>query len=118
MENPSFPYVLSNYTLFIVLGTAILLLGIAIPRFRWYFLIAGLNTRSKEDLSKMNLRFIEKYFGWFTKTMGLLIILNPFVCVYLGYESLINICFVIIVVAIAALTILYGAVNKQKIYHS
>ena len=115
---PSVSYIISNYSIFLVTGTLILLFGIALPCFHWYFLIAGLNTRSKEELKKMNLRDVEKYLGWLAKGMGLLIILNPFFCVYLGYESMIRYCFVTIVLATTALTIFYGVINKKKIYHS
>lgn len=52
-----------DYWILVLIGLLYIGLGLAIPKYKLYWLIAGLNGLSKKEQEKFDLRYIEKYFG-------------------------------------------------------
>jgi hypothetical protein len=111
-------HILTDYLIFLVVGLSFIIVGIVIPAFKLYWLIAGLNGRPKSELKKYNLRYIEKYVGRFILVMGILIILNPIAWTLLSKEENIEQTFLIIILSTVSLMFAFGRINRRKIYNS
>jgi hypothetical protein len=103
---------------FIIVGLIFVTIGIIVPNFRLYWLIAGLNGRAKKELENYSLRYIEKYFGIFMLVLGVLTVLNPIVWSLLNKEEYIGRTFMITTLSVVASMFLFGAINRRKIYKS
>jgi hypothetical protein len=108
----TFSYVL------ILVGIVFLTVGIIIPRFRMYWLIAGLNGLSKKELEKFNLRYIEKRFGAMMSFLGILTMINPLLLTYIGKAEFILRTFLVTLLVVTVLGAIAGYVSRKKIYHS
>lgn len=69
-------HIISAYWILLSTGLLFIALGIAVPKYQWYWLIAGLNGLSTEELKKYDLRAIEKFFGKMMITIGVLTFLT------------------------------------------
>jgi hypothetical protein len=107
--------VISDFKIDLIAGFAILVLGVIVPTFRLYWLIAGVNTTPKEQLKKMDLKYTGKYFGIFMSGLGLLLILNPFVFSYFGLKPYIPFIQLITVFLIIAFMFVFGRIKKNRI---
>jgi|GEM_PF-2422014 hypothetical protein len=114
-----FEQVFTNHFAIVITGVLFFTLGIIIPKFKMYWLIAGLNGRPKKDIEKQyNLRYIEKYFGIFMLALGILTILNPIIWTALTKEENIGQTFVISTLLTVAFWFVFVAIGKKKIYQS
>ena len=107
--------VISDFKPDLISGAALLILGIIIPTFRLYWLIAGVNTTSKEELRKIDLKYVGKYFGIFIGGLGLLLILNPFIFSYLGLKSYVGIVQFITVISVVGFMFIFGSIKENRI---
>jgi len=107
--------VISNFKPDLIAGSALLVLGIIIPTFRLYWLIAGVNTASKEELRKIDLKYVGKYFGIFIGGLGLLLILNPFILSYLGLKSYVQFTQLIIIFSVVVCMFIFGSIKENRI---
>ena len=108
--------VISDFKPDLISGSALLILGIIIPTFRLYWLIAGVNTASKEELRKIDLKYVGKYFGIFIGGLGLLLILNPFIFSYLGLKSTVRFVQLITIFSVVGFMFIFGRVKENRIY--
>lgn len=110
--------VLSDNLVVVLAGILFVIVGIAIPKFKMYWLIAGLNGRPKIEIEKYNLRYIEKYFGLFMLLLGMLTIINPILWTSLNKAE--NIGQTVMVTTLTTVTFMFvfGLVNRRKIYNS
>ena len=69
------------------IGLIFFAMGIIIGVFKQHWLIAGVNTASKEELTKIDLEYVGKYFGIFSGVFGV-ILFNEYPYIYLN-ESVI-----------------------------
>ena len=107
--------VISNFKPDLISGSALLILGIIIPTFRLYWLIAGVNTASKEQLRKIDLKYVGKYFGIFIGGLGLLLILNPFIFSYLGLNSYVKFAQLITIFSVVGFMFIFGSIKENRI---
>ena len=107
--------VISNFKPDLICGSVALIIGIIVPTFRLYWLIAGVNTASKEELRKIDLKYVGKYFGIFIGGLGLLLILNPFIFSYLGLKSYVGFVQVITIFSVVALMFIFGSIKANRI---
>lgn len=107
--------VISDFKIDLIVGFAILVLVVIIPTFRLYWLIAGVNTTPKEQLRKMDLKYIGKYFGICMSGLGLLLILNPFVFSYFELKPYIQFIQLITVFSVVAFMFVFGRIKKDRI---
>lgn len=70
-----------------LIGGVFLFLGVAIHIFKWYFLISGYNTMSKEKKAKVDTHGLGKIMGIYCYFNGSLFILGG-ILQRLGYQSL------------------------------
>jgi len=108
--------VISDFKIDLIVGLGILVLGVIVPTFRLYWLIAGVNTTPKEQLRKMDLKYIGKYFGICMSVLGLLLILNPFVFSYFELKPSIQFIQLITVFSVVAFMFVFGRIKKDRIY--
>jgi len=107
--------VISNFKHDLIAGSALIILGIIIPTFRLYWLIAGVNTAPKEELRKIDLKYVGKYFGIFIGGLGLLLILNPFIFSYLGLKSYVPFAQLITAFSVVGFMFIFGSIKKNRI---
>ena len=107
--------VISNFKPDLISGSALLILGIIIPTFRLYWLIAGVNTASKEELRKIDLKYVGKYFGIFIGGLGLLLILNPFIFSYLELNSYVKFAQLISIFSVVGFMFVFGSIKENRI---
>jgi len=107
--------VISNFKPDLICGSVALIIGIIVPTFRLYWLIAGVNTASKEELRKMDLKYVGKYFGIFIGGLGLLLILNPFIFSYLGLKSYVGIVQFITVISVVGFMFIFDSIKENRI---
>jgi hypothetical protein len=108
--------VISDFKPDLIVGSALIILGLIIPVFRLYWLIAGVNTAPKEELRKIDLKYVGKYFGIFIGGLGLLQILNPFILSYFGLKSYVRFAQPITVISVIIFMYIFGAIKKNRIY--
>jgi hypothetical protein len=108
--------VISDFKIDLIVGSGIVLMGVIVPVFRLYWLIAGINTTPKEELKKMDLKYIGKYFGICMSVLGFLMILNPFVFSYFGLKQYIPFIQLITVFAVVGFMFVFGRIKKNRIY--
>ncbi len=111
-------HILTDYLVFVIVGILFTIIGVVIPKYKLYWLIAGLNGRPKGDIKKFNLRYIEKYFGLFMFVLGTLTIANPIFWTLLNREENIGQTFIITILSTVASMFLFGGINRRKIYNS
>ena len=80
-------HILTDYLILVVVGLLLITIGVMIPKYKLYWLIAGLNGRPKKEIERYNLRYIEKYFGLFMLVLGALTIINPILWTLLDKEE-------------------------------
>jgi hypothetical protein len=107
--------VISDFKIDLIVGSGIVVMGVIVPVFRLYWLIAGINTTPKEELRKMDLKYIGKYFGICMSVLGLLMILNPFVFSYFGLKPYIKFIQPVTVFAVVGFMFAFGRVKKERI---
>ena len=107
--------VISDFKPDLISGAALLILGIIIPTFRLYWLIAGVNTTPKEELRKIDLKYVGKYFGIFIGGLGLLLILNPFIFSFLGLKSYVKFVQPITIFSVVGLMFIFGSIKANRI---
>lgn len=107
--------VISNFRPDLNCGLGLLILGIIIPTFRLYWLIAGVNTSSKEELRKIDLKYVGKYFGIFIGGLGLLLILNPFIFSSLGLKSYVRYAQPITIFSVVIFMFIFGSIKEKRI---
>ena len=107
--------VISNFKPDLISGSALLILGIIIPTFRLYWLIAGVNMASKEELRKIDLKYVGKYFGIFIGGLGLLLILNPFIFSYLELKSYVKFAQLISIFSVVGFMFVFGSIKENRI---
>jgi hypothetical protein len=107
--------VISDFKIDLIVGFAILVLGVIVPTFRLYWLIAGVNTTPKEQLRKMDLKYIGKCFGICMSGLGLLLVLNPFIFSYLGFKPYIQFIQPITVFSVIAFIFVFDRIQKNRI---
>lgn len=108
--------VISDFKVDLIVGSGIMIMGVIVPVFKLYWLIAGINTTPKEELKKLDLKFIGKYFGICMSVLGLLMILNPFVFSYFGLKPYMPYIQLITVFTIIAFMFVFGRIKKNRIY--
>ncbi|MGI6421157.1 MAG: DUF3784 domain-containing protein [Syntrophomonadaceae bacterium] len=64
--------------LLIIIGLSFIGLGLAVHRFKWYFLIAGYNTMSKEKKAKVDVEGLGRLMGMYSYTNGSILIVMGF----------------------------------------
>ena len=107
--------VISNFKPDLICGLVALIIGIIVPTFRLYWLIAGVNTASKEELRKIDLKYVGKYFGIFIGGLGLLLILNPFIFSYLGLNSYVKFAQLITIFSVVGFMFIFGSIKENRI---
>jgi hypothetical protein len=107
--------VIADFIPDLIAGSVLLILGIIIPVFRLYWLIAGVNTAPKEELKKIDLEYVGKYFGIFIGGLGLLLMLNPFIFSFLGLQHYIQFIQPVTVVSVIASMFVFGRIKKNRI---
>jgi len=95
-------------------GILIILIAIVVGVFKQTWLIAGINTMSKEKLAKMDLEYVAKYFGLFFGIFGGIVTLSPFIFTYLNIMEYFFGFFMISTLGFCAFLILYFNVFKRK----
>ena len=60
--------------IWILLAVFMVLLGLAVHKKRWYFLISGYNMMSKEEQAKVDIEGVAKAIGWMSYILGALFI--------------------------------------------
>ena len=110
--------VIINFKTDLFVGVLGIIIGIIVPTFRLYWLIAGVNTTPKEQLQKMDLKYVGKYFGIFISRLGIILILIPFVFSYFELKSYIKYMQPIIVISVVGTMFVFGRIKKKKIYKS
>jgi hypothetical protein len=100
----------------IIIGLVMIIAGIIVPVFKFYWLIAGINTTSKKDLEKIDLKYVGKFFGIFISIFGLVLILIPFVLTYFKLGNYIPIVSVITVFTFVSFMFIFGQIKKKRIY--
>lgn len=91
-----------------VLGAVFLFFGFAVHKLKWYFLISGFNTMSKEKKVNVNVEGLGRWLGLYGYILGLL-----FFLVGVLYILDVNVNNVLFVVIFVALTIFF-LVKAQK----
>ena len=104
----------SSDVVIVGLGLLFILLAIVIGVFKQTWLIAGVNTMSKEKLAKMDLDYLGKSFGLFFGTFGGIMFLGVFICTYLNVMSYFHRIMPIAIIAFCVFLILYFNVIKRK----
>ncbi|MDD3654376.1 MAG: DUF3784 domain-containing protein [Desulfotomaculaceae bacterium] len=61
--------------LYIIIGVFLISIGLAVHVFKWYFLIAGYNTVSKEKKAKVNTKGLGRLMGIYAYVNGSVFIL-------------------------------------------
>jgi len=110
--------VLSDFKPDLIAGSGLLILGIIIPVLRLYWLIGWLNSLPKEELRKIDLKYVLKYFGIFIGGLGVLTILNPFIFSYLGLKSYVFAAQLITIFSMLAFMFIFASIKISRIYKS
>jgi hypothetical protein len=109
---------LTHYFVYMVTGILFITIGLIVPKFKLYWLIAGLNGRPKKEIEKYNLRYIEQVFGRFMFALGILTIVNPILWTLASNEENIGPAFLIIPLLTVALMFFFGRIKRKRIYNS
>ena len=96
------------------IGLLFILIAIVVGVFKQTWLIAGINTMSKEKKAKMDLEYVAKYFGIFFGIFGGMMILGVFICTYLNVMNYFHRFMSIAILVFCAFLILYFNVIKRK----
>ena len=104
----------SSDVVIVGLGLLFIVIAIVIGVFKQTWLIAGVNTMSKEKLAKMDLDYLGKSFGLFFGTFGGIMVLGVFICTYLNVMSYFHRIMPIAIIAFCVFLILYFNVIKRK----
>ena len=105
----------SKYPILVGVGLLIIFTGVIVPIFKMWWLIAGLNTMPKESRDKMDLRYIERYFGIFFVSMGVLLTLNPFFWVWLEKPNYLGKSAILIILLHIITMFIFGGLKRKKI---
>lgn len=108
--------VISDFKIDLITGFGFLILGIIIPAFKLYWLIAGVNTASKKELESIDLKYVGNYFGIFIGGLGLLRMLNPFIFSYFGLRSYVQYSQMITIFSVVIFMFIFGSLKKNRIY--
>ena len=100
----------------VVIGLLIIIIAIMIGVFKQYWLIAGVNTTPKKELEKIDLEYVEKYFGIFFGIFGLSLMLSPFIFRHFNIMNYFHYFIPITTFAFAGFMFLYGHLKKDRIY--
>lgn len=99
---------------FVAIGLLFVLIAIVVGVFKQTWLIAGINTMSKEKRDTMNMDYVAKYVGLFFGIFGGIMILSVFICTYLNVMNYFNRLITIAIVSFCVFLILYFNVFKRK----
>ncbi len=108
--------VLSNFKPDLIAGSTLIIIGIIIPAFRLNWLIGWVNTLPKEELRKIDLKYVRKYFGIFIGGLGLLIILNPIIFSSLRLKSYLPLVQPITVFSVVVFMFIFVSIKINRIY--
>jgi len=100
----------------IAIGLLFVVIAVVVGVFKQYWLIAGVNTSSKKELTKIDLDYVGKYFGIFFGVFGSIIILSTFICSYFNIMNYFHRFFGIAIIVFCAFLFLYGHIKKNRIY--
>jgi hypothetical protein len=106
---------ISDFIVILFIGLLFIAFGIALPKYKLYWLIAGLNTKTKEELAKYNLRYIEKYFGRAFFLLGLALIAVVLLGVQLKLTQFIWPSYIALVLSTVVVLVIFGASSKSKL---
>jgi uncharacterized protein YacL len=102
---------------YVAVGMLFIVIAIVVGIFKQTWLIAGVNTMSKEKKAKMDLDYLGKSFGIFFGVFGGIIILSVFICTYLGVMDYFHRFIPIAILAFCAFLLLYiNVIKRNKIY--
>ncbi len=107
--------VIGDFKIDLIIGSIFIVLGIIVPTFHLYWLIAGVNTAPKEQLRKIDLKYVEKFFGVFIALMGLLLITNPFIFSYFGLKAQIKYIQPLSILVVIVLMFVFGKIKQKRI---
>ncbi|MBX7124753.1 MAG: DUF3784 domain-containing protein [Cyclobacteriaceae bacterium] len=108
--------VLVDYWVFHLIGASFILTGWIMPRRKWYWLIAGVNSMEPELLRRYDLRLIERVFGRLLVILGTLILLNPWAMTLLGRRQWTPAMFMVIVLGSVCAWFVHGALRRDRFY--
>ena len=106
--------VIKNDVVVVEIGLLFIIVAIVVGVFKQTWLIAGINTMSREKKAKMDLDYLGKYFGLFFGIFGGIIILSVFICTYLNIMNYFHRFIPIAIIVFCAFLILYFNVIKRK----
>jgi len=107
--------VISDFKPDLIMGLVLLLLGIIVPAFRLYWLIAGVNTASKELSKNIDYKYVGKYFGIFIGGLGFLLILIPFIFSYFGFKTFAQSALPFVIIIVVGFMLAFGSIKKNRI---
>jgi hypothetical protein len=100
----------------VIVGTGLLfiLIAIVVGVFKQTWLIAGVNTMSKEKKATMDLDYVAKYFGLIFGILGGIMFLGVFICTYFGIMNYFHRSMPFLILGSCAFLILFFNVFKRK----
>jgi hypothetical protein len=109
----------SDNLLILGLGLLIILIAIAVGVYKQTWLIAGINTISREKKARLDLNYLCKYFGVFFGMLGGIIIVGMLVCAYFGILDFYHRSMFFVVVGLCLFPILdFYVFRRKKFYKS
>ena len=101
---------------YVAIGLLFIIIAIVVGVFKQYWLIAGVNTASKKELTKIDLEYVGKYFGIFFGIFGLAYVVSPFIFRYFNIMENFGLFSVIAPLSLVILMFSYGHIKKDRIY--
>ena len=103
----------------VVIGLLFIVIGIVVGVFKQHWLIAGLNTKSSSELTKMDLDYVTKYFGLFFGILGILLVFSPllFNLFNVSHEARSTIFIIVILSFIAFILLFFEVIKRKRVYN-
>ena len=98
------------------IGLLFIFLAILIGVFKQHWLIAGVSIAPKEELEKIDLEYIGKYFGISLGTLGFGLFLCPLVFTYFEITKFYDYFLISSVFSFTIFLFVFGAIKKDRIY--
>jgi len=95
--------------IFIILGIMFFLIGLAVHKFKMYFLIAGFNTMSKEKQEKVDTKGLGRLMGIYSYANGIVLVVMG-ILLELGYDFRTD-----VLIAFVFLSTIYVVIRAQKL---
>jgi uncharacterized membrane protein len=107
----------SDNLLILGLGLLIILIAIVVGVYKQTWLIAGVNTMSREKKARFNLDYLCKFVGWILGVLGGLMVVGMLVCAFFDILDYYNKVMPFVVIGLCAYLILsFYVFNKKKFY--